>query len=166
MKNWYLIHTKPKQESIAKENLERQDYSVYLPMAVIRRKRKGKSVRVIEAMFPRYLFINLSEQSDDWGPIRSTIGVSSLIRFGLEPARIPQLLIDALIERENPEGIHELPVKDFEQGQKVIISEGPFEGYEALFATHESNERVSLLLKIAGQTAKIQLKKDVIEPLS
>ncbi len=166
MKNWYLIHTKPKQESIAKENLERQDYSVYLPMAVVRRKRRGKSVRIIDAMFPRYLFINLSEQTDDWGPIRSTIGVSSLIRFGLEPAKIPQLLIDALIERENPEGIHELPVKDFEQGQKVVISEGPFEGYEALFATHESNERVSLLLKIAGQTAKIQLKQDIIEPLS
>lgn len=166
MKNWYLIHTKPKQESIAKENLEKQDYPVYLPMAIIRRKRKGKSVRVIEAMFPRYLFINLSEQTDDWGPIRSTIGVSSLIRFGLEPAKIPQLLIDALIERETPEGIHELPVKDFEQGQKVVISEGPFEGYEALFATHESNERVSLLLKIAGQTAKIQLKQDIIEPLS
>ena len=166
MKNWYLIHTKPKQESIAKENLERQDYSVYLPMAITRRKRKGKSVRVIEAMFPRYLFINLSEQTDDWGPIRSTIGVSSLIRFGIEPAKIPQLLIDALIARENSEGIHELPVKDFERGQKVIISEGPFEGYEALFATHESNERVSLLLKIAGQTAKIQLKQDIIEPLS
>ena len=166
MKNWYLIYTKPKQESVAKDNLERQDYSVYLPMAVVRRKRRGKSVRIIDAMFPRYLFINLSEQTDDWGPIRSTIGVSSLIRFGLEPAKIPQLLIDALIERENPEGIHELPVKDFEQGQKVVISEGPFEGYEALFATHESNERVSLLLKIAGQTAKIQLKQDIIEPLS
>jgi len=166
MKNWYLIYTKPKQESIAKENLERQDYSVYLPMAVVRRKRRGKSVRIIEAMFPRYLFINLSEQTDDWGPIRSTIGVSSLIRFGIEPAKIPQLLIDALIARENPEGIHELHVKDFERGQKVVISEGPFEGYEALFATHESNERVSLLLKIAGQTAKIQLKQDIIEPLS
>ncbi len=166
MKSWYLIYCKPQQERVARDNLERQDYSVYLPMAIIRRKRKGKSVRVIEAMFPRYLFINLSEQTDDWGPIRSTIGVSSLIRFGLEPAKIPQLLIDALIERENPEGIHELPVKDFEQGQKVVISEGPFEGYEALFATHESNERVSLLLKIAGQTAKIQLKQDIIEPLS
>jgi transcriptional antiterminator RfaH len=166
MKNWYLIYTKPKQESIAKDNLERQSYSVYLPMAVVRRKRRGKSVRVIEAMFPRYLFIHLSEKTDDWGPIRSTIGVSSLIRFGIDPAKIPQTLIDALIARENSEGIHELPVKDFEQGQEVVISEGPFEGYEALFATHEPKERVSLLLKIAGKTIKIQLKQDLIEPLS
>jgi transcriptional antiterminator RfaH len=166
MKNWYLIHTKPKQETIAKDNLERQDYIVYLPMAVIRRKRRGKTVRVVEAMFPRYLFIHLSEQTDDWGPIRSSIGVSSLIRFGIEPARIPQTLIDALRARENSEGIHELPVKDFEQGQKVVISEGPFEGYEALFTSHEGNERVSLLLKIAGKGIKIQLKQSLIEPLT
>ena len=166
MKFWYLIHTKPRQEELAKEHLERQNYSVYLPMAVVRRKRRGKSVRVVEAMFLRYLFIYLSDETDDWGPIRSTIGVSSLIRFGIEPAKIPQTLIDALIARENSEGIHELPVKDFEQGQEVVISEGPFEGYEALFATHESKERVSLLLKIAGKTVKIQIKQDLIEPLS
>lgn len=165
MKNWYLIHTKPKQESIAKENLERQDYPVYLPLAVVRRKRRGKSARVIEAMFPRYLFIHLSEQTDDWGPIRSTIGVSSLIRFGIEPAKIPQTLIDALVARENSEGIHELPVKDFKQGQEVVISEGPFEGYEAIFATHASKERVSLLLKIAGKTVKVKLKQELIDSL-
>lgn len=166
MKSWHLIHTKPRQEELAKEHLERQNYSVYLPMAVVRRKRRGKSVRVVEAMFLRYLFIHLSNETDDWGPIRSTIGVSSLIRFGIEPAKIPQTLIDALIARENSEGIHELPVKDFEHGQEVVISEGPFEGYEALFATYEPKERVSLLLKIAGKTVKIQLKQDLIEPLS
>lgn len=165
MKSWYLIHTKPKQESIAKENLERQDYPVYLPMAFIKRKRRGKSARVIEAMFPRYLFINLSNETDDWGPIRSTIGVSSLIRFGIEPAKISHTLIDALRARENSEGIHELPVKDYERGQEVVISEGPFAGYEALFSSHESKERVSLLLKIAGKTVKVKLEQELIEPL-
>ena len=165
MKSWYLIHTKPKQETIAKDNLERQDYIVYLPMAVIRRKRKGKSVRVVEAMFPRYIFIHLGNETDDWGSIRSTIGVSTLIRFGIEPAKIPQTLIDALIARENSEGIHELHAKDFKQGQEVVISEGPFEGHEALFASHESKERVSLLLKIARKTVKVKLRQELIEPL-
>jgi len=135
-------------------------------MIETRRKQRGKSIRVIDAMFPRYLFINLNDKTDDWGPIRSTVGVSSLVRFGVEPAKIPQMLIDDLISKENDDGVHDLPVKDFEQGQEVVISEGPFEGYEALFATHEPKERVSLLLKIAGKTIKIQLKQDLIEPLS
>ena len=165
MKSWYLIHTKPKQETIAKDNLERQDYIVYLPMAVIRRKRRGKTARVIEAMFPRYIFIHLSEQTDDWGPIRSTLGVSSLIRFGIEPAKISQTLIDALRAREDSEGIHELPVKDFEQGQKVVISEGLFEGYEAIFKSKSGQQRAMLLLNIAQKLSNIQIDIDKIEPL-
>ena len=30
--HWYLIHTKPRQESVALENLERQGYQCYLPV--------------------------------------------------------------------------------------------------------------------------------------
>ena len=163
MKSWYLVYSKPKQEELAKEHLERQGYTIYLPMAVIRRKRRGKSVRVIEAMFPRYLFINLSNKTDDWRPIRSTVGVSSLVRFGMEPAKVPQILIDILMARENEKGIHDLPVQDFQTGQKVMISEGPFEGYEAIFTSHEANERVSLLLKFAEKSIKLLLKQDFIE---
>lgn len=84
-------------------------------------------------MFPRYLFIHLGEQSDDWDPIRSTTGVSSLIRFGMEPARIPEDLIIAVKNRETKEGLNELQVGIFEEGQQVRIAEGSFESYEAIF---------------------------------
>lgn len=164
MKHWYLIHTKPNQEELAKNHLEDQRYRIYLPMAFTRRKRRGKAVRLVNAMFPRYLFIYLNDTTDDWGPIRSTIGVSTLVHFGLSPAKIPSDLIDALKERENSEGIHDLPHRAFEKGQKVIISEGLFEGYEAVFTSRDSQERVTLLLKIVENSVKIQLKQDFIEP--
>ena len=141
MKSWYLIHTKPKQESIAKDNLERQNYSVYLPMLIIRRKRRGRSVRVTEAMFPRYLFIHLDDSTDDWAPIRSTIGVSEMVRFGIIPAKISEEMVAAIKRRENDEGIHELQASDFEEGQEVRITEGPFEGYEAIFKAKSGQQR-------------------------
>ena len=165
MKNWYLIHTKPKQESIAKENLERQDYSVYLPMAVVRRRRRGKSVRVVEAMFPRYLFIHLSDQTDNWGPIRSTIGVTGLVRFGMIPAKVSESLVAAIKRRENDEGIHELQADVFKEGQQVRIAEGPFEGCEAMFKVNTGQERAILLLKIAENMVKIQIDTEKIESL-
>ncbi|MCI0507213.1 MAG: transcription/translation regulatory transformer protein RfaH, partial [Gammaproteobacteria bacterium] len=31
MKYWYTVHTKPRQEAIAEENLLRQGFTVYLP---------------------------------------------------------------------------------------------------------------------------------------
>ena len=164
MKSWYLVYCKPQQERVAKDNLERQGYTVYLPSVAVRRRRKGKTVHIIEPLFPRYLFIYLSDQTDDWGPIRSTIGVSSLVRFGQIPAQIPVSLIKSLREREDSDGIQELPEQRFKFGDKVRIAEGVMEGFEAIFQCHKSNERVILLLKIAENTAKIEIESNQIEP--
>ena len=164
MKFWYLIHTKPKQENTDKENLLRQNYCVYLPMVVSRRKRKGKAIRTLEALFPRYLFIHLDDTTDDWAPIRSTIGVSELVRFGLIPAKISENLIAEVKQRENEEDIHELQVSDFEEGQRIRIAEGPLEGYEAIFKAKSGQVRAVVLLKIAQNMAKIQIDIDKIEP--
>jgi transcriptional antiterminator RfaH len=165
MKYWYLIYTKPKSEQTAKEHLERQGYSIYLPMAVVRRKRRGRSVSVIEAMFPRYLFIQLSEQTDDWGPIRSTIGVSTLVRFGQIPVKIPNTLISSLCEREDSDGIQILPQKDHQKGDWVRIAEGPLEGYEGLFQCKTGKERAILLLQIVEKSVNVEVDTSQIETI-
>lgn len=164
MKSWYLIHTKPKQEMTAKENLLRQNYSVYLPMAMTRRKRLGRSKRTLEALFPRYLFIYLDDANQDWGPIRSTIGVSEMVKFGNIPAKISESMVTSIKTRENAEGIHEVLSADFAEGQAVRIAEGPFEGYEAIFKAKNGEQRAIVLLSIAQKMAKIQIDIDKIEP--
>ncbi len=165
MKSWYLIHTKPRQELLAEENLERQGYETYLPMAEVRRKRRGRTVRVIDPMFPRYLFIHLSDETDDWRPIRSTLGVAALVKFGEEPARIPDQLIDVLRNRETDSGYHKLEPKAVTKGTPVRIAEGPFEGFEGIYQCRSGKERVVLLLKVAQQALKIDVLATNIEPV-
>jgi transcriptional antiterminator RfaH len=166
MKSWYLIHAKPKSEQVAKENLERQGYETYLPLILGRARRRGKTIKLIQPMFPRYLFICLNEQTDDWGPIRSTLGVSALVRFGMTPARIPDTLINSLKKSENNEGVHNLVVKPISPGDKVLIVEGPFEGYEATLFSKKSDDRIIVLLKIAENFVKVKLEQSLIEPLA
>lgn len=166
MKSWYLIQAKPKSEKLAKENLERQGYATYLPLILGRTKRRGKTIKAIQPMFPRYLFIHLSDQTDDWGPIRSTLGVSNLVRFGITPAKVPEILINSLKQNENNLGIYELPIKPLSHGDKLLIVEGPFEGYEATLFSQKSDDRVIVLLKIAEKFVKVKLDKSIIEPLN
>ncbi len=166
MKFWYLIHSKPKDEKVAQENLERQGYETYLPLILGRTKRRGKTTKSIQPMFPRYLFIHLSDQTDDWGPIRSTLGVSSLVRFGMTPAKVPDVLINSLKQNENSQGIHELPNKSLSPGDKLLIVEGLFEGYEATLFSKKSDDRVVVLLKIAENFVKVKLEQSLIEPLN
>ena len=162
---WYLIYSKPGQEHIAQENLLRQGYETYLPLTSLLRKQRGRSVRKVGPLFPRYLFIHLSDQTDNWAPIRSTIGVASLVRFGMEPAKVPDQLIQDLKSQEAEPGLHAPMSQDFMEGETVRISEGPFEGYEAIFSAQDSNDRVLILLKIAEQYARLKIESRSIEKL-
>ena len=163
MKACYRIHCKPRQEYLAQENLERQGYGTYLPVTSVRRRKRGKSVSEVAPMFPRYLFIHLSDTTDDWGPIRSTIGVANLVRFAHSPACVPDKLIDALKQREDSKGVQILTNTGFQRGEKVRIAEGSFEGYEAIFQANTSKDRVILLLQIAEKQISLKLDESLIE---
>ncbi len=163
--SWYLVYAKPRQEEIARENLERQGYAVYLPRATQSRRRAGRRLTVVEPLFPRYLFIRLNMGTDNWAPIRSTIGVSALVRFGAEPARVPDTLVALLRSHETGSGIHEWAQKPMRTGQGVRVADGVFAGYQGIFLARSSRERVVVLLDILGRPVRAQLIADQVDPL-
>ncbi len=74
--HWYLVHTKPRQEKCALENLQRQGFQCYLPTLPAEKLRQGVLTVADEPLFPRYLFIRLGQgdSAKSWAPIRSTKG--------------------------------------------------------------------------------------------
>ena len=55
--NLFVVVTKPRQERIALENLHRQGYECFLPMAENPyQRRRNNHQQIIEPLFPRYLF--------------------------------------------------------------------------------------------------------------
>jgi len=159
---WRLVHTKPRQEFIATENLERQGYTVYLPILHRRKHKSGKLADVREPLFPRYLFIHLTAGLDDWGPIRSTIGVSGLVQFGMEPVRVPDDIINDIKSREGEDGYHHEQAPEYKQGDKIHIADGPLSGCEAIFQTKLGEERALILLDIIGKATQVTVPKDYI----
>lgn len=163
-KSWYLVYTKPRQEEVALTNLTRQGYGVYLPRLRQSRKRRGKRVLVVEPLFPRYLFIHLDSHTDNWIPIRSTLGVMSLVRFGTEPARVPDDLVAHLKSQQGAEGLHEWAEPKLAVGDRVRVAEGPLAGYEGVLLAKSGRERVTLLLDMLGSQVRAQLATNQIEP--
>jgi len=161
---WYLVYAKPRQETVARMNLERQGYSVYLPLVRQPRRHKGRMITVVAPMFPRYLFIRLDRQTDNWGPIRSTFGVVSIVRFGQAAAAVPDDLIVLLRSREDESGIQVLPLEQYRHGAKVRITEGGFAGYEGIFIAHSGRDRVTVLLEVLGRHTRARVELGTIEP--
>jgi transcriptional antiterminator RfaH len=165
-RRWYLVYTKPRQENTALENLLRQQYEVYFPQIRMWRTRRGHRQLVVEPLFPRYLFIHLDSQSDNWVPIRSTLGVTSLVRFGAEPARVPDPLIEYLVSRQDAEGLHEWAQPTLKIGERARVVSGPLAGYEGILVAKSSRERVVILLDMVSGQMRANLNPDQIEPVA
>jgi transcriptional antiterminator RfaH len=145
MKQWYLLYTKPRQEKLALQHLQNQAYEVYLPLVQVEKIRQGVRSLVEEALFPRYIFVRLDEVgSQSWAPIRSTVGVSQLVKFGSRFAQVSQDLVGWV--QEQAKGAKLAP--EFNEGELVSITEGPFRGMDAIFKTYDGEKRAILLLNI------------------
>lgn len=156
-RSWYLVYTKPRQENLAQENLERQGYVTYLPRIYQARRRNGRHIKTIEAFFPRYLFIKLDTETDNWAPIRSTIGVSKMVRFDGIPAVVPEQLIQSLQSNDDEDGIQNLVQKNLIRGDKVTIIDGPLAGYQGIYQQQNSAERVAVLVDLVGKNTLLNI---------
>lgn len=165
-KSWYLVYAKPKQERVAQVNLERQHYEVYLPLARQVRRSGGRRLSMVAPLFPRYLFVHLDRQIDNWAPIRSTIGVVSLVRFGQTPAPVPGDLVDYLRAREDSDGLHVVSIDEYKRGARVRVTTGGLTGYEGIFVAATSRQRVVVLLDILGKRTRAVIEAGSIEPAS
>lgn len=162
---WYLVHAKPREEDTALANLERQGYTAFLPRIHATVRRGGRYRRRIEALFPRYLFIELDAAGQDWRPVRSTVGVSRLVCFGTWPAVVPGEIVEGLRRRADDAGIVTAEATaDFQPGDSVRIIDGPFAGYEGIVSARNARERVDLLLSLVGQAATARLSAHQLAP--
>ena len=147
---WYVAYTKPRLELIAQDNLLRQNYQVRLPLVrkVVRRKVS------IEPLFPRYIFVQPSSPEQSLSPVRSTTGVNSLVRFGMEFAVLAEEKCKAIMDfaqAQQEGGIESLlNVHGIEVGQKVLIKTGAFVGLEGLVSA-VARDRVVVLMSLLGK---------------
>lgn len=155
---WYLVTTKARAELLAQQNLQRQAYVTYLPLLKCRRRRRGQYSTSIEAFFTGYLFIRLNKETDNWSPIRSTRGVSGIVRFGVNAAVvIPNKLIESLKINEDDFGYQRIEPLLPKKGDRINIIDGPFSGQQGIFQAMKGRDRALLLLDVIGKNTRATL---------
>ncbi len=163
MKKWYLVYTKPRQEKLAFYNIQNQSYEVFLPLVKVEKINKGSRIVAKEPLFRRYLFIRLDKLgSQSWAPIRSTFGVSCLIKFGYQFAEVGDELIFWI-----KKNLDKIPtIEKFKSGDFVRITDGPFKGIEAVFKMYDGNERAILLIDFLSKKIEAKLDLDFFDKAS
>ena len=155
---WFLVYTKAKEEEIAQKNCANQGFETFLPMIAYEKISQPKSFS-LKPMFPRYLFITINVEKDNWHLIKSTRGVSHLVLFGNKFSAVPNAVIEFIKTRVNNHSIvkHNVTRQLFQKGDKLVINKGVFQGKEAIFLSKKSKDRVRLLLKLLNTSVVAEI---------
>lgn len=149
---WYLVQSKPRNEMRALENLVRQGYETYLPLMEVERLQRGKLLKKMEPLFPRYLFLHLEEGNDNWGPIRSTMGVAGLVRFGQAYAVVSDDVLEAVRVRTQ-----DVKKALFTPGDSIRVVSGPLLGLEGVFDITDGQQRSFVLLEFMQKQQRVSV---------
>lgn len=162
---WYVVQTKPRSETHAIENLERQGYTSYCPYITQRKRIRQRWQQITEPLFPRYLFVQLKEGIDDFAPIRSTIGVIGLVRFAGQPANIPDEVIEHIRQQESQLRAPQDKKPGWQPGIRLEVIDGPFAGLQGIYQKTQGEERVLLLLELLGKQSKVLISTHQVTPV-
>ena len=161
MSRWHAVLCKPRREALAEANLKNQGYEVFFPRMVDFRRKAGRWAQVVEPLFPRYLFLNAGDGSRSLAPVRSTPGVTDLLRFCGAPALVPPGVVEALRDTTDPEtGCQRFRISPFARGERVRFAAGPFAGLEGVFDMESGNARAVVLLELLGKTNRLTVSRD------
>lgn len=149
--SWYALQSKPNKEDALSEQLLHQGIEVFYPR--IRVNPVNPRARKIKPYFPGYMFVRadlkvVGLSAFQWIPFSR-----GMVIFDQEPAPVPDGLISAIkhrVEQVNASGGEIFT--GLSKGDEVLIQEGPFAGYEAIFDVRlPGSERVRVLIKLLSQ---------------
>jgi transcriptional antiterminator RfaH len=164
MNNWYVMHSKPQKEALLRERLRVQRIEVYLPS--MRVKPVNPRARKEQPFFPGYLFIHVDLERIPVSELRRIPGATGIVCLGGEPAIVEDSLIQtiekqiaSIREKNSQSNDH------FKYGDWVVINDGPFADYRAMFDCRLPGQaRARVLLELLqGQKVRLELSAQQLQ---
>jgi transcription antitermination factor NusG len=162
---WYLAHTLPTKEASVQLRLDAQGFRNFLPrrMKTIRHARRIRQVNA--PVFPRYLFVALDLDRDQWRSVNGTIGVASLFMAEDRPLPVPIGVVETLIMSVDRSGKTQC-AHNLQPGQKVRLVSGPLAESLGILDRLDDQGRIEVLLEIMGGRVRTKLRQEQVEPIA
>ena len=145
---WYVLHSKPNKEEFLYDQLMANRLEAFCPH--IRVQPVNPRARKIKPYFPGYIFVLLDLENVKTSALGWMPGANGLVSFDGCPADVPESLVQAIRRRVNEINAAggEL-LESLRSGETVVIQDGPFAGYQAIFDSRISGaDRVRVMLTL------------------
>ncbi len=184
---WYVIHTYAGYENRVKANLEQRAvslnvedyiYQAEVPQEEVVQIKNGDRRTVRQNKLPGYVLVRMDLTNESWGVVRNTPGVTGFVGNAYDPY---PLTLDEIVKMLAPEveeqaaaGAEggaatpkkkvEVQVLDFEVGDSVTVTDGPFATLQATInEINADSKKVKGLVEIFGRETPVELSFDQIQ---
>ncbi|MBB1261865.1 transcription termination/antitermination protein NusG [Streptomyces alkaliterrae] len=186
---WYVIHTYAGYENRVKTNLEQravslnvEDYifQAEVPQEEVVQIKNGDRRTVRQNKLPSYVLVRMDLTNESWGVVRNTPGVTGFVGNAYDPY---PLTLDEVVKMLAPEAEEkaareaaeaegkpapsrkvEVQVLDFEVGDSVTVTDGPFATLQATInEINADSKKVKGLVEIFGRETPVELSFDQIQ---
>ncbi|MET9758568.1 transcription termination/antitermination protein NusG [Streptomyces sp. NPDC006372] len=186
---WYVIHTYAGYEKRVKANLEQRAvslnvedfiYQAEVPEEEIVQIKNGERKNIKQNKLPGYVLVRMDLTNESWGVVRNTPGVTGFVGNAYDPY---PLTLDEIVKMLAPEAEEkaareaaeaegkpapqrkvEVQVLDFEVGDSVTVTDGPFATLQATInEINPDSKKVKGLVEIFGRETPVELSFDQIQ---
>ncbi|MEC4019007.1 transcription termination/antitermination protein NusG [Streptomyces sp. H27-D2] len=186
---WYVIHTYAGYENRVKTNLEQRAVSLNVedfifaaevPQEEVVQIKNGDRRTVRQNKLPGYVLVRMDLTNESWGVVRNTPGVTGFVGNAYDPY---PLTLDEIVKMLAPEAEEaaakaaaaesgeplkgrkvEVQVLDFEVGDSVTVTDGPFATLQATInEINADSKKVKGLVEIFGRETPVELSFEQIQ---
>lgn len=157
---WYALRSKPRKEDVVWRQVRMREIEIFYPRLKV--QPVNPRSRKVRPYFPGYMFVKVDIDEVGLSTFQWMPHAMGLVVFGDEPAIVPENLIHEIRKRVDEITAAGGEVFDgLNQGDQVLISDGPFSGYEAIFDVRiPGSERVRVLLQLLNSQRQVPVELD------
>ncbi len=179
--DWYVIHTYSGMENRVKQNvdsrvqsLNMEDYifETIVPTEEVVEIRNNARKVVTRCVLPGYVLVRMELTDESWAAVRHTPSVTGFVGHGNTPVplsvdEVLKMLTPSVQAKVSAESSgkassrqrKKVEVVDFQVGDSVMVTDGPFTGVHATITEINANtKRLRALVEILGRETPVDLE--------
>ena len=176
MGRWYILHVRTGQEEKVKTiliNQQEEDTNaikqVVIPKEEISDMSHGEKKIKTRRFWPGYILIEVDELKENeivWHMIRKTPGVLGFLGAGQNPVPLSQEETEKILSEIEERKSKPIPKVEFEVGDKVEITDGPFVNFSSIVEeVYHNAQRLKVSVSIFGRATPVELNYWQVEKI-
>lgn len=173
--DFYVVHTYAGYEAKVKANLESRItsmnmedriYEVIIPTEDAVEIKGGKKQQVQRKVFPGYVLVRMDLDDDSWYVVRNTPAVTGFVGPpGARPVPLSLTEVESIL-REPEEGEVVAPSVEYEEGENIRVTSGPFADFTGTISEINADaSKLKVLVSIFGRETPVELGFDQVAKL-